>query len=107
MSAGTNGGYGRGRPKFDDAQRREILAAYDGGESAASIAKRFGCSPAAVYYHLKTTLRHVPMRDRHVIAPVERNASCVRCGIALGRPGICLDCYEVEGSIAEKSPEAS
>ena len=98
MSAGTNGGYGRGRPRFTDDQRRDILARHDRGEGAASIAKRYGCSPGAIYYHLKATLRHVPIKDRYVAAPAVHGAGqCIRCGITMGVPGMCLDCLEVEG----------
>lgn len=93
----TNGGYGRGRPRFTDEQRRDILTRSDRGESAPSIAKSYGCSSAAVYYHLQTTLRHVPLRDRYVARPFAAGGRCIRCGIDLGRPGMCLDCLEVEG----------
>lgn len=94
--SGTNGGYGRGRPRFTPEQRRDILTSHDRGESTYSIAHRYGCTPAAVYYHLKTTLRHVPLKDRYVAAPAAAGGACIRCGIDLGRPGMCLDCLEVE-----------
>ncbi|GAB3884461.1 helix-turn-helix domain-containing protein [Terrabacter terrigena] len=101
MSAGTNGGYGRGRPRFTDEQRRDILARHDRGESAAAIARHYGCVPAAVYYHLKTTLRHVPIKDRYsVAATTAAGGTCVRCGIDMGRPGMCIDCLEVEGVLS-------
>ena len=98
--SGTNGGYGRNRPRFTDDDRRDILARHDRGESAPSIAKRYGCSPGAVYYHLQTTMRHVPMKDRYAAAPAVHGAGkCVRCGIDMGIPGMCLDCLEVEGIV--------
>ena len=93
---GTNGGYGRGRPRFTDEQRRDILTSHDRGESAASIAKRYGCSSSAIYYHLKVTLRHVPLRDRYVAQPAVGGGRCSRCGIHMGVPGMCQDCLDVE-----------
>lgn len=99
--AGTNGGYGRGRPRFTDEQRRDILARHDRGEGAASIARLYGCHPAAVYYHLKTTLRHVPVADRYSVAPPSTSScSCVRCGIPMGSPGMCLDCVDVVTAVS-------
>lgn len=95
--SGTNGGYGRGRPRFTEEQRRDILSRHDQGESASSIAKRYGCSPGAIYYHLKATLRHIPVNDRFPALP--GGDQCLRCGIALGRSGMCLDCLQVEGII--------
>lgn len=96
---GTNGGYGRGRPRFTDEQRRDILTSHDRGEPAASIARRYGCSPAAIYYHLKTTLRHVPLRDRYAARPARAGGGrCSRCGIDMGVPGMCQDCLDVEGA---------
>ena len=94
---GTNGGYGRNRPRFTDDQRRSILARHDRGESAASIARDLGCSPSTIYYHLTVTMRHVPTKDRYRLAPMTLSAKCVRCGIDMGRPGMCLDCLEVTG----------
>ncbi|NUQ31590.1 MAG: helix-turn-helix domain-containing protein [Dermatophilaceae bacterium] len=98
MTAGTNGGYGRGRPRFTDEERRDILARHDRGQSVPSIARRYGCTSAAIYYHLKTTLRHVPIKDRYTVTPAALGGGkCVRCGIDMGRPGMCLDCLETEG----------
>lgn len=91
----TNGGYGKGRPRFTDEERRDILARSDRGESAPSIAKRYGCSPGAIYYHLTQTLRHVPLAERYQATPFVTGGSCVRCGISMGRPGMCLDCLEL------------
>ena len=92
----TNGGYGSGRPKFDDIDRRRMLAAHDAGVSVPTIAKRFGCTPGAVYYHLQQTGRHTPMKDRDYTPKVSGGA-CIRCGVDMGAPGMCLDCLEVEG----------
>lgn len=93
---GTNGGYGQGRPRFTEDERRDILARHDRGESAARIARRYRCSPASIYYHLKITMRHIPLRDRYVAAPaVAGSGRCSRCGIAMGVPGMCQDCLEV------------
>lgn len=92
----TNGGYGSGRPKFDDIDKRRMLAAHDAGVSVPTIAKRFGCTPAAVYYHLQRTGRHTPMKERDY-RPKVSGGACIRCGIDMGAPGMCLDCLEVEG----------
>ena len=97
--ATTNGGYGRGRPRFTDEQRRDILTRHDRGESGSAIAKVYRCSPAAIYYHLSKTLRHVPVKDRYQAAPFAVGGSCIRCGISMGRPGMCLDCLETEGLV--------
>lgn len=96
---GTNGGYGRNRPRFTPEERKEILAASDAGESPCSIAKRYDCSPGAIYYHLKTTLRHVPLKDRYTAAPTSGHGACIRCGIEMGRVGMCMDCLQVEGVV--------
>lgn len=92
----TNGGYGSGRPKFDDVDRRRMLAAHDAGASVPTIAKRFGCTPGAVYYHLQRTGRHTPMKERDY-RPKVSGGACIRCGIDMSRPGMCLDCCETEG----------
>lgn len=94
----TNGGHGAGRPKFDDADRRRMFAAHDAGDSVPTIARRFGCTPGAVYYHLQRTGRHTPMKDRDYRP--KGNGACIRCGVDMGMPGMCLDCLEVEGVVA-------
>lgn len=91
----TNGGHGRGRPKFDQIDKRRMLAAHDAGTPVTTIAKRFGCTPGAVYYHLQQTGRHTPMKDRDYTP--KGVAACIRCGIDMSRPGMCLDCCETEG----------
>lgn len=94
----TNGGYGRGRPRFSDDDRRAIFAAHDRGESATSIARRYECSPGAIYHHLSATLRHIPLKDRYAMAPpIVTTGACIRCGLPMGVRGMCLDCLEVEG----------
>lgn len=97
MSA-TNGGYGRGRPRFTPEERREILADLDAGESMRSIAARHGCTAGAIYYHAVTTLRHIPRRDRYAITPSTAGSrhSCSRCGIPTRTAGMCRDCLEVD-----------
>jgi WhiB family redox-sensing transcriptional regulator len=61
---GTNGGYGQARPRLTPEDRQDILRRHDAGESAVSIARDYGVSSAAIYYHLKATMRHVPLKDR-------------------------------------------
>ncbi len=97
--SGTNGGYGRGRPKFNEAALADIYASYERGEPVKSIARRYSCSPDAIYYRLKTTMRYVPPRDRHAheLAHV-RTGACIRCGVTMRPAGLCLDCYEVEAA---------
>lgn len=94
--SGTNGGYGNGRPRFTTDDLHSICAAWDAGESAASIARRYRCHPSAIQYHLRRTLRVVPLRDRDVV----RAARCVRCGIDTDHVGLCRDCCDVEKAIA-------
>lgn len=101
--SGTNGGYGRERPRLSPEDLRDVFARHDRGETRASIARVYGCSPGAIFYHLKRTGRHVPLRDRYSLAPpVHGAADCIRCGIDLGRPGMCLDCLEVLGFTADQ-----
>lgn len=95
--SGSNGGYGRGRPRFSDEDRRSILARHDAGASIAALAREYQCTPEAIRYHLKRTLRYVPAKDRHDHERTLPGGSCIRCGIDLGRPGMCLDCLDVEG----------
>lgn len=95
-ASGTNGGYGKGRPRFSDEERKAILARYDAGETGSAIAKDLGCSPNTIYHLLRTTLRHVPLADRYQSVPaVPGDGACIRCGIRMGVPGMCLDCLEV------------
>lgn len=93
---GSNGGYGHGRPKFSPEERQEILAALDRGESMTAIARRHDCTPGAIYYHARTTLRITPGRDLHA----EETAAyhrCHRCGIDTTAPDLCADCVDVGG----------
>lgn len=69
--SGTNGGYGKNRPRFTDAERQDVLTRHDAGESVKSIAATYDVTDAAIYYHLKTTLRHVPVADRQDAPPTE------------------------------------
>lgn len=99
--SGTNGGFGRNRPRFSPQDLDAIFAAWDAGESANSIARRYGCHPSAVRYHLLSTLRVVPISDRHDHEqPAPATHRCVRCGIDTDRPGMCVDCIDVESGAA-------
>ena len=101
---GTNGGHGRHNPRFTPEDRRAILQAHDDGESAASIARRYGCHPSAVRYHLLCTLRVIPVRDRAVMGHTTR---CSRCGIDTTRatgPVLCRDCTDLERDLPAPHP---
>lgn len=96
--SGSNGGFGINRPRFSPEDLDSIFSAWERGESARSIAARFGCHPSAVQYHLRRTLRVVPRRDQDSL--VGTVARCARCGIDTPRRGLCQDCCDVEGVTA-------
>lgn len=93
---GSNGGYGNGRPRFTPEERTAILAAYDAGETVRAIARRHGCCPEAVNYHLRATMRLIRKRDRHDHEkPSRPDHPCDRCGIDTTEPDLCFDCTEI------------